>query len=211
MKLYKLSADRSENGYIYASSYGPIKHMPFLAATYYELKMKSNKVDPKKPGMHLEPGRKRVWPDFLQNGSSPPMFFISEKVVLSLKSVGIEFFRLTKMPIADIKGKWHQKNTPPNYYVAEIEFGGIEQDFAASGYDELDEDGRPTNESLLRRPTLTKDVYKLDTWNGQDLFSYSCPNTAVDATTILFCTEKVKKLSKDKGWINVKFKEVEVL
>jgi len=212
MKFYKLSADRNENGHVYASGYGPLEGgMPFLPNNLLEGHKKYWEIDPMKAGIELEKGRKRVWPDFLQNGFSPPMFFISENIVRSLEKIGVKFYRLTEMPIGVIKGKWHQKNTPPNYYVAEIKYGGIEQDFAASGYDELDEDGRPTNESQLRRPTLTKNVYISDTWNGKDLFSYKCPSAVVDASTILFCTEKVKELGEKAGWVNVKFDQLELI
>lgn len=164
-----------------------------------------------KSGMEIAPGRKRAWPDFIHNGSGYPGFFVSERVIWTLKTVGIEFYRLTEMPIGAIQGKWHQTNPPPKYYVAEIEFGGIMQDFKMSGHDELDADGVPTRGARLRRPAFIKDVYILNTWNGKDLFSYTPPKAVVGASTSLFCTEKVKDLAERKGWTNVNFQELEVV
>jgi len=211
MKLYRLSDDVSENGYVYSSGYGPIDDMGFLPPIILEIMKKSWSIDPKKPGMVVEPGRKRVWPDFLHNGSSGPGFFISERVICSLKKMGVEFYRLTEMPIGIIQGKWHQKNMPPKYYVAEIDFGGIEEDYVASGYDEFNADGTPTRGARLRRPAFTKNVYKLNTWNGKDLFSYSCPNAVIGASTMLFCTEKVKELGEKSDWVNVEFDQLELI
>jgi len=211
MKLYRLSDDVSENGYAYFSLYGSIDDMRFLPPKLLELNNKSWEIDPMKPGMEIAPGRKRAWPDFIHNGSGYPGFFVSDKVIWTLKSVEIEFYRLTEMPIGAIQGKWHQTNPPPKYYVAEIEFGGIMQDYKLSGYDELDLHGGPTRDARLRRPAFTNDVYILNTWNGKDIFSYTPSGAVVDASTSLFCTEKVKFLAERNGWTNVKFQELDVV
>jgi len=211
MKLYQLTSGTSDNGYVYASGYGPLKSMPFLPSVFLDRMNKYWKVNPEEPGLDIEPGRKRQWPDFMYNGHSPPMYFISEKVIHDLKTVGIEFYRITQMPIAIIHGKWHKNNTAPKYYVAEIEIGGIEQDYIASGYDEFGADGTPTREAIVRRPAFTKNVYTADTWNGKDLFSTTPRSRTFDTSTTLFCTEKVKTLGEKSGWVNVEFEQLELV
>jgi len=208
MKFYKISDDSGEHGYVYASGYGPLEHMPFLPSAMTERRKKYWEINPEPPGLHIEKGRKRVWPDFLHNGFSPPSYFLSEKVIQDLNSIHTRFKRLTEMPIAVTEGKWHKKNSSPKYFVVEAE-PGIQVDFEASGY-KFDSSGKPLLPALYR-PAFPKDVFKKKSWNGSDLFSQHYFGIMGSLPTALLCTEKVKELAEDNGWINVHFEEVEVV
>lgn len=208
MKFYKLSVDSIENGYVYASGYGPLEtDMPFLPKALLDGHKKFWEIDPMAPGLDIEKGRKKVWPDVLHNGFSPPRYFVSENIVRDLESIGVNFYRLTEMPIGEVRGKWHQKNTPPKYFVAEVD-PGIQINYEASGY-QLDQSGNPVLPALYR-PAFPKEVFIRDSWNGNDLFSQNYFGIMGSLPSALFCTEKVKKLAEDKGWTNVNFEELKV-
>ncbi|MGA0332466.1 MAG: hypothetical protein ACO3N7_00145 [Kiritimatiellia bacterium] len=208
MKIYKLSVDSSENGYVYASGYGPLETgMPFLPKSLLDGHKKFWEIDPMAPGLDVEKGRKKAWPDVLLNGFSPPHYFLSECIIHDLELINVRFHRVTEMPIGKIHGKWHQKNTPPKYFVAEAA-PGIQINFEASGY-KLDQSGNPVLPALYRK-AFTKDVFIYDSWTGNDLFSQKYFGIMGSLPTALFCTEKVKKLAEDKGWTNVNFEELQV-
>lgn len=208
MKIFKISTDSSENGYVYASGYGPIERMPFLSQNILERHKLFWELNPMAPGIQLEKGRKQIWPDFLHNGFSPPMFFVHERVVDDLIRINVLIKRLTEMPIGLIHGNWHKKNPAPKYFVVEVDTG-IEIDFKESGY-KFDH-----NDNLilpaLYRPAFSKDVFKKNSWNGCHLFSQKYFGIMGSLPFSLFCTEKVKNLAVDRKWTNVEFMEVEMI
>jgi len=205
MKIYRIGADVS-SGYVYASGYGPLPGgMPFLKSVFQEDMNAYWKVNPQKPGLHIDPGRKKTWPDFLSNGNSPPMFFVSDRVVNSLKMNDIDPARLTEMPVAEIRGRGHKKIPPPKYFAMEVN-SGIEVAYEESGF-KVDSEGKmifPATD----RPRGSKLIFKLDTWDGSDLFSYTLHESSPPPHDILLCTERIVQLANTEGWTNVKFTEV---
>lgn len=206
MKIYKLSSDTKGNGYVYASGYGPLPGgMPFLKSGFLSQMEKYWEINQQKPGLYIDPGRKKGWPDFLSNGHSPPMFFVSHRVVNSLNNIGIDPARLTAMPIAEIQGRGHRKNQPPKYFVIEVN-SGIEVAYEESGF-KVDSEGKmifPATE----RPRGSKLIFKLDTWDGSDLFSYTLHESSPPPHDILLCTERILQLAEADGWTNARFTEV---
>lgn len=205
MKIYRIGADVSSS-YVYASGYGPLTDgMPFLKGVFQEDMNAYWKVNPQKPGLHIDPGRKKTWPDFLGNGNSPPMFFVSDRVVNSLKRNGIDPARLTEMPIAEIRGRGDKKIQPPKYFVVEVN-PGIEIAYKASGY-KVDK-----NEKMIfpatDRPTDAQTYYSLESWDGSDLFSYALHETFSPPHLTLLCTELILKIAETDAWTNVKFTEI---
>jgi len=206
MKIYKLSSDTIDNGYVYASGYGPLPGgMPFLKSGFLSSMEKYWEVNPQNPGLYIDPGKKRSWPDFLSNGHSPPMFFVSNVVVESLRKSGLDPARLTEMPVAEIRGKGHRKIPPPTYYVMEVN-SGIEVAYEESGF-RVDSDGKmiyPATE----RPKGSKLFFRLDTWDGSDLFSYTLHESSPPPHDILLCTERILQMAETDGWTNVRFTEL---
>jgi len=206
MKIFELTDETIDNGYVYASGYGPLPDgMPFLKCAFLKLMEEYWKINPQKPGLYIDPGRKRGWPDFLSNGSSGPMFFVSDIVIHSLRKEGIDPARLTEMPIAEIRGRGHKKIPPPTYYVMEIN-SGIHVAYEESGF-KVDSDGRMIFQAT-DRPRGSKLIFKLDTWDGSDLFSYSLHESSPPPHLTLLCTERIRKLAETDGWTNVRFTEV---
>lgn len=205
MKIYRIGADVSSS-FVYASGYGPLPGgTPFLKGVFLERRKEYWKINLEKPGLYIDPGRKKAWPDFLSNGHSPPMFFVSDSVVNSLNNIGIVPYRLTEMPIAEIRGQGHKKIPPPKYYVVEVN-PGIEIAYEASGY-KVGENGKMIFPAV-DRPTDAKTYYSLQSWDGTDLFSYALHESFPPPHLTLLCTERIRKLAETDGWTNVKFTEV---
>lgn len=206
MKIYRITDETIDNGYVYVSGYGPLPGgVPFLKGAHQKDIEAFWKVNPQKPGLHIDPGRKRNWPDFLSNGNSPPLFFVSDNVVDSLTSNGLKPARLTEMPIAEIRGRGRKKIPPPKYYALEVN-PGIEIAYEASGY-EVDSAGKMVFPAI-NRPADAKTYYSLESWDGSDLFSYALHESFPPPHLTLFCTERVLQLAEADKWTNVRFTEV---
>src|SRR5215203_5952041 len=74
--FYEITEDTSANKkFAFASGYGPLPQgMPFMHPKLLERMIQFWKVNPRPPGLSIEPGGKH-WPDFLGHGSSGPPFF----------------------------------------------------------------------------------------------------------------------------------------
>ena len=149
-----------------------------------------------------------MWPDFLNNGHSPPMFFVSERVIQSLRSIGAQLGRVSEMPFAEINAKLLKSRPAPKYYVVETT-PGIEVDLVATGF-KLDAQGKPVL-TPSPNPWPSPYRYRLDSWNGTDLFAYRHFGPTDGPYTDLLCTELVKELAEREGWTNVRFKPLEVV
>jgi hypothetical protein len=203
MKIYKLlSFSVGGRSAPWASGYNPLIRMPFLDEMPDEFKARRFgfwSVNPGPPGMDIDPGG-RIWADLVGNGLGWPSFFVSEKVINDLESSGIQVWRKTEMPIATVKAKALQKQTPPKYYVLEAE-RGIDVDYEASGIP-IDLDGKPDFRARDKSKSGPVAV-RLDSWNSKDLFS-----ARQGVPMVVFCTERIKKLAEEKGWTNVRFDEI---
>jgi hypothetical protein len=133
----------NRSGFVYASGYGPLDSpMPFLNDIYLESKRKFWEINPMLAGLKIsETGYK--WPDFLNNGNSPPLFFLSRKVVDCLNILGVTFSSITEMPIGIVKTKSKRLHSSPapHYFAVTVE-NGIEIDFVKSGVP-IDMNGSP--------------------------------------------------------------------
>lgn len=159
------------------------------------------RVNPEPPGLSIEPNAKE-WPDFLGNGHSPPMFFVSERVVESLRSIGAPMGRVTEIPVAEINAKSLKSKPVPHYYVIET-IPGIDVDLKATGF-KFDTADKPIFDPFPQPwPPLFR--YRLNTWNGSDLFAFRHFGTTDGPYTEMFCSERVKNLAESEGWTNVRF------
>lgn len=204
MNFYRLKVDQMDDTkYAWASGYGPIAEsiddIPFLKNEPEALKsnlVKFWEIGSQPPGMTLDPGGKQ-WPDVLGCGQGSPSFFVSEKVLEDLKYAGFDYFRATKMPLADPLPKRLKEVPAPAYYVIEalpgIDVWSVEIPIA--------EQIAARNEKPPRwkGPYLTK--CKASSWAGADLMSPSHGKSLMS----IFCTEHVVLLAKEKNWANVKF------
>lgn len=191
--------------YAWATGYGALPKMPYLDEIGEDFRSDMLgfwKVNPSAMGMRVDRGGSQ-WGDCISVSLGWPHECYSETVIRDLQEAGIEIWRTTKMPIAEVLAKRLQNKTPPEYFVVEAH-RGIDVDYVASGFP-LGPDGRP--EMTKRNPAMKGALaLSLATWSGKDLFS---PRTM--ATLNLHCTEKVKQLAEEKGWTNVKFNEVPVV
>src|SRR5690606_37894513 len=120
------------------------------------------KINPTSPGLIIDPGGNK-WPDLLGHGGGSPSFFISDRVLESLRSIGAPIGRVTEMPIAEINAKLLKTKPAPKYFVVETQ-PGIEVDFAASNIPTHSE-GKPILTPLPKPwPPLIK--VRADSWNG---------------------------------------------
>ncbi len=116
--------------------------------------------------------------------------------------------RVTNVPVAEIHSRALRKKPQPEYFVVET-FPGIEVDWAATGF-ECDEHGQPIP-GLSPRPYPHRFFYKLDSWNGTDLFSFHSSASERGPSTTMFCSERVKEIAEADDWINVEFKPLELV
>lgn len=187
--------------FAFASGYGRICDLWFLSPAFLERRLAYWDVNPELPGAEIEPNA-REWPDFLGNGHSPPMFFVSDRVVDRLRSIEALFGRVTEMPIARVNAKALRAKPSPRYYVIET-FVGIEVDAVASGF-AVDSSGRAVLDALTS-PKPSQYRYRQDSWDGSDLFAAYLPGGYVGPHTQMLCTERIKQLAEDEGWTNVCF------
>lgn len=187
--------------YTQAGGFGPLEgEMPFL--TPIELKSYQSFWEVSgqtRPGMTVGGGR--LWPDIMLNGSGSPLFFVSQKIIDSLKTEEIPFSRVTHMPIAEVETPRLLEKRPPKYYVLEVA-PGIEVDYPASGIP-VTADGRPDYSGIARRPANTLWFLRAETWNGTDLMGW--PNPAGRSSSQLIVSQRVVDLAERDGWTNVKF------
>jgi hypothetical protein len=206
--LYRIDdATVDTKGFAWAGGYGPLESMPFLHPKFMERRLAYWKVNPEPPGLSIDPGG-RKWPDFLGNGHSPPMFFVSERVVSDFQNIDVPIARVTEMPIAEINAKALKSKPAPKYFVIET-IPGIEVDWEATGF-KLDASGNP----ILNpppNPWPSPYRYRLKSWNGTDLFAYRHFGPADGPYIDMFCTERVKELAEKEGWTNVRFKPLELV
>lgn len=191
----------------WAGGYGPISDLWFLHGTSLKRKLAFWDINPMAPGLHIDSGAKH-WPDILGCGGSPPLLFVSGRVVASLRSIGAPMGRVTEMPIAEINAKALKSKPAPKYYVVET-LPGIEVDLEATGFN-LDAEGKaivhpPPN------PWPKHYCYCLNTWTGADLFAYRHFGPTDGPYTDMFCTERVKELAENQGWTNVQFESICVI
>ncbi len=206
MELYDVRYN-NDRGMAWAGGYGPIEDLWFVAPVVMDRKLKYWEINPSPPGISIDPGA-RHWPDVLGCGSAPPSFFVRDKIVDSLREIGAPMGRVTNMPVAEIHSRALRKKPQPEYFVVET-FPGIEVDWAATGF-ECDEHGKPIP-GISPRPYPRRFLYRLDTWNGTDLFSFHPRGPKPGPSTIMFCSEIVKKIAEVEGWTNVEFKPLELV
>ena len=206
MKFYKIGFE-NQRGMAWAGGYGPIDDLWFLHPTFLDRKKAFWRVAPRKPGLYIDQGGKK-WPDILGCGSAPPLFFISERLVLSLQGIGAPLGRITEMPIVEINAKALLSESAPRYFVVETK-PGIEVDLVATGF-KVDASGK----AILNpppNPWPSRHKYRLDSWNGSDLFAYRHFGPTDGPYLDMFCSERIKELAEREGWTNVRFKPIDVV
>jgi hypothetical protein len=206
MNLYRIASWAvGYTKYPWVAGWGPLEYMPFFS-TFPPITQKSKiefwDVNPRLPGLHIDPGGK-VWADVLGCGGGPPSFFVSERIINNLQAEGIPILRATEMPIAKNLSKALKDVPSPKYYVLEAA-PGIRLAYEAMGI-ELDSTGKPI---LVQGAKFPEAIYDLATWNGADLMGKLA---VYDSTTSLLCTERVKELAERNGWTNIEFKPVKVV
>jgi hypothetical protein len=201
MKIYKIETGSSyAKQWAFAAGWGPLDGpMPFLDPEAMQRKIAFWKVNPRPPGIIILDTPARLWPDFLDNGGSPPNHFVSRRVLESLERVGIPYARATSIPIAEIRAKKLRAVPPPDYFVLEAD-QGIKLNFHAMGVP-IDAKGNPMIPATQWQKDRILDASK---WNGLDLFGFPGlffhgPNSSVH------CTERVVELAKKDGWTHVVF------
>ena len=206
MEFYKIESWAiGGQKYPWSSSYGPLDDMPFhrwMTPKIRSQKEEFWKLNPRPPGMNIDPGG-RQWSDIIGNGGMVPFFFVSDKVVNDLRESGVEIMRATEMPIATIKAKRLQSILPPKYFVLEAH-PGIDVDWTAMGVPTDNNNRAITNPYPTPWPPKQWIVAR-SSWSGSDLMSYR--NWQIPMT--LVCTEKIKKLAEEKNWTNIKFTPIE--
>lgn len=149
--------------------------------------------------MEVEGGSK--WSDFMAHRGGRPFFFVSERVVESLRRIDAPIHRLTEMPVGKILNNKLRKVPSPRYFVVET-VPGIEVDLDASGF-EVDEAGNAKRRLFSTSPPPLK--YRGDSWNGSDLFdSHPFLGREVRHTDML-CSSRLKELAESEKWTNVGF------
>lgn len=206
IKLFDIRYN-NDRGMAWAGGYGPIEDLWFLRSDILESMRRFWEICPSPSGISVDPGA-RHWPDVLGCGNSPPSLFVSDKIVNSLRAIGAPMGRVTNMPVAEIHSRALRKKPQPEYFVVET-FPGIEVDWAATGF-ECDAQGNPIP-GLSPRPYPRPFLYRLDSWNGTDLFSFHPRGPNPGPSTIMFCSEKVKDVAETEGWTNVKFQPLELV
>lgn len=115
--------------------------------------------------------------------------------------------RVTEMPIAEIKAKALKSKPAPKYFVVEA-IPGIEVDYEATGF-KIDAQGRPIlNPQPKPWPSLFQ--YRLDSWNGKDLFGYHHFGSGDSPSLTMLCTERIKQLAEDEKWTNTSFQRLRI-
>lgn len=206
MSFYAIRYE-NEPGMAWAGGYGPIDDLWFLRPPFLASKLRFWEVNPKPPGIHIDSGG-RHWPDILGCGSSPPLFFVSDRVVNSLRAINATMGRVTEMPMAEIKAKALKSKPAPKYYVIET-IPCIEVDLVATGF-KLDVHGKAIV-NPPPKPWPSPYRYRLDTWNGADLFAYRNFGPTEGPYTEMFCTERVKELAEKERWTNVLFEPLFII
>lgn len=150
------------------------------------------------------------WSDIIGSGTASPPFMISERVIDTLRGVGVESFEEHPVRITEIKSKQLRIIPPPQYYYLNVK-GEMDIDREASGIPErkvicpvclMQEPYQPgekipSPERLIPRP---------ETWDGSDLFilrNYG--------RSSVFCTRKVLELARQHRWTNFRFEPIDVL
>lgn len=201
IKLHKIELDHTK-GYAWACGFGPLETgMPFLSLAEASNSARFWEVNPMPPGLRIDPGG-RKWPDFLGHGGGKPSFFVSERVIESLNAIKAPLGRLTHMPIAVINAKALRNKPTPKYFVVET-IPGIEVDLVATGF-QVDAQGKAI---LIPRPNPWPRPYRyrMDSWNGSDIFAPRDIGPTDGPYTEMFCTVRVKELAEREGWTNVRF------
>lgn len=145
----------------------------------------------------LEGGSK--FPDLLGCGAYP-LLIVSERVVATWKSEGIGWFLEHPVGIADVQDSQVKRELAPKYYRIEI-VGEGRVDVVASG-------GRVKRicnrcGGFETEPTLIQRFKVFEgSWDGADLF-----RDHVFFPRVSFCTDKVAKLIRAKGFTNVRLSE----
>jgi hypothetical protein len=206
--FYKITYETSEplpNGFAWGQSLGPLPGgMPFFHPAQLERNKEFWKVNPSPPGLWIS-DRAWRWPDILGYGGGNLSFFVSRRVVESLRTFTSGVSRVTEVPIYRIDALLLKIIPPPKYFVIETE-AGIELDWAASGYP-VDVEGKLIRGTGPERGAWPK--LKHNTWNGTDLFAYS---TVIGPPyTTLICTEKITYVAANEGWTNVRFQPIEAI
>jgi hypothetical protein len=181
--------------------------MPFLPPAFLERYKQFWAINQIQAGLHVEgEARKGIglleWPDFLGNGLGYPSFFVSERVILSLKRAGIEIGRLTAMPIGTVNPPALKWVPAPDYFVLEALYG-IEMNYSASGV--RLEEGVPKY-NPVKPPNWVLDG---SSWSGRHLLAW--PNPSKSMTVSLICTERVMELAGREKWTNCRFEPLSAL
>ena len=206
MRIYELSDASSFRGkFVYAYGYGPLATpMPFLHPAELARRQAFWEISKDPPGLLIEGGGSR-WPDVLACGDPSPPYFVSQKIVDSLRREKITLSSMTEMPIATKKSKKLIELTP-NYFAVQAPLG-IEVDFAASNIP-TDIAGSPILNPLPKPwPPILK--LKASSWSGLDIFSWS--NFRAGLGLDLLCTDRIVELAKREGWTNVRFDPIEAV
>jgi hypothetical protein len=193
VNFFEISYDQWETKqFAWAMGFGPLDEpMPFLDPVHLQQYREFWNVNPRPPGLIIEDGGTRAiaWPDFLGHGGGFPAYFVSAKVIDSLKAENISFVRATPIPVASVACRRLKGVPPPKYFVLEAT-PGIQIDKEASV-------GRPAP------------MFRRSSWNGEQLFGR--PNIWNRPSTTLLCTEKVVEIAQKTGWTNARFEKIHLI
>ena len=154
-------------------------------------------------GLHIDSGS--IWSDILGFGGTVPSFFVSERIINTLKSENIPLLNTIQAPIAKIekRGKKLLLSSAPNYYLMEAP-PGILRNWEEMGY-VLNSDGTPNREKM---PNPRKQqCLKATSWLNLDIF---CPDDPI-CTTDIYCTDRIVELAEKHQWTNIAFELIRVV
>jgi hypothetical protein len=165
------------------------------------------------PGIHIDDVG-REWPDILASGHITLVpFFVSERVIQSLRDEEIPFRRAIEIPVTSIESSALRSIAPPKYYVLEADIGielGEEMKDVPVGYlppgklASIPAGGIITQERPCPCPAY-------NSWNGSPLFTEKSPDVENQQYTRLYCDHSVTFLAMKEKWTNFKATELHVI
>ena len=165
------------------------------------------------PGIHIDDVG-HEWPDILASGHITLLpFFVSERVIQSLRDEEIPFRRAIEIPVTSIESSALKNIPPPKYYVLEAEIGiemGEEMKSVPIGYLQPGKLASiPAGGIIEQEQPHPCPAYS--TWNGSPLFTEKSPDVENQQYTRLYCDHRVTFLAMKEKWTNFRAKELRVI
>jgi hypothetical protein len=157
------------------------------------------------PGINID-NVGRLWPDWLGAGGGVPSYYVSQRVIDSLRRAGISYRRAIEMPIGHIASKKLRQIPPPVYYVLEAP-AAMTINLVKRKVPGIDCFGRPIGRMIEE----SHYVAKADDWPGTELVSIKRLPPKEQDYIFLFATQRIVDLAAEDGWTNFEAKEIEVV